>query len=145
RLLFSDGAAGGNYDVVWRKTDGSPVVRLGEGNVIGWSPDEAWALALVFTPPALVLYPVGTGDAVHLKRGVIDQYQTALWFPDGRSLLIVGNEASKPMRAYRQEIPNGEPVPLLPEGVVAAAIARDGRSILGVDRSHAWQWYPAAG
>ena len=35
RLLFSDGTMGGNYGVVWRKTDDSPIVRLGEGNVTG--------------------------------------------------------------------------------------------------------------
>ncbi|HKQ59642.1 MAG TPA: protein kinase [Candidatus Polarisedimenticolaceae bacterium] len=145
RLLFSDGTVGDNYGVVWRKTDGSPIVRLGEGNTLGWSPDESWALAQIFSPPELVLYPVGAGDPVRLKRAGIQQYERAFWFPDGKSLLIIGNEASKPMRAYRQDISGGDPVPLLDEGVAPGAITPDGQTILGVDRDHGWRWYPVAG
>jgi dipeptidyl aminopeptidase/acylaminoacyl peptidase len=145
RLLFSDGTTGGNYGVVWRKTDDSPIVRLGEGNVLGWSPDEAWALAQTFAPARLVLYPMGAGEPVPLKRGAIAEYQTALWFPDGKSILVVGNEAAKPTRTYRQEVPSGEPIPMLDEGVSPAVIAPDGQSILGVDREKKWQWYAVGG
>jgi eukaryotic-like serine/threonine-protein kinase len=145
RILFSDGTTGGNYGVVWRKTDGSPIFRLGDGSVVGWSPDEKWALAQIFAPPELVLYPMGAGEPVHLKRGAIADYQTALWFPDGKALLVVGNAAAKPTRAYRQEIPSGEPTPLLEEGVSPEAIAPDGQTILAVDRDQKWGWYPATG
>ncbi len=86
RVLFSDGTTGENYGVVWRKTDGSPIVRLGEGDSLAWSPDETWALAQIYTPPQLVLYPMGAGEPVRLKRGAIAQYQGAFWFPDGKSL-----------------------------------------------------------
>jgi Tol biopolymer transport system component len=145
RLLFSDGTSGGNYGMVWRKTDRSPIVRLGEGNALGWSPDEAWALAQLFTPPQLVLYPIGPGEPVRLKRGPIAEYQTARWFPDAKSLLVIANEAGKPTRAYRQDINGGEPMPILQEGVSAAAISPDGHTILGVDREMKWQWYPVPG
>ena len=104
RLLFSDGTTGGNYGVVWRKTDDSPIVRLGDGNVMGWSPDEQWALAQIFTPQQLVLYSMGPGEPVRLKRGTITEYHNALWFPDGKTLLVIGNEAGKPVRAYRQDM-----------------------------------------
>ncbi|MEO5894547.1 MAG: hypothetical protein ABIS06_02480 [Vicinamibacterales bacterium] len=144
-MLFSDGNTGGNYGIVWRMTDRSPIVRLGEGNALGWSPDERWALAQYFTPPQLVLYPMGPGELVRLKPGMITDFQTALWFPDGKSLLITGNEAGKPTRAYRQDVPGGEPKPLLEEGVIPAAISPDGLSILGVDTQKAWRWYPAGG
>ena len=145
RLLFGDGTAGKNYGVVWRPTDGSPIVRLGEGNPIEWSPDEAWVLALVFSPPQLVIYPMGAGDPVRPKRGVIADYQNAFWFPDGKSLLVVGNEAGKPSRMFRQEIPAGEPKPIFEEGVVAAAITPDGQTVLGFDRERKWRWYPVDG
>ena len=145
RLLFSDGTTGGNYGVVWRKTDDSPIVRLGDGNVLDWSPDETWALAQIFTPPQLVLYPMGPGEPVRLKRGTIAEYQSAIWFPDGKTLLVVGNEPQKPTRAYRQDISGGEPTPLLPEGVFPAAISPDGQTILGKDREGKWGWYPVAG
>jgi hypothetical protein len=102
--LFGDGTAGGNYGVVWRPTDGSPIVRLGEGNDIDWSPDESWVLANIFSPPELVLYPMGAREPVRLKRGTIAEYQTALWLPDGKSLLVVGNEPDKPTRVYQQDV-----------------------------------------
>jgi hypothetical protein len=85
---------------------------------------------------------MGAGEPVRLKRGAIAEYQTALWFPDGKSILIVGNENAKPTRAYRQDIPGGEPTPMLEEGVLPAAIAPDGQTILGVDREQTWRWYP---
>ena len=144
RLLFSDGTTGGNYGVVWRKTDDSPIVRLGDGNVLDWSPDETWALAQIFTPPQLVLYPMGPGEPVRLERGPIAEYQIAIWFPDGKTLLVVGNEPQKPTRAYRQDISGGDPTPLLPEGVFPAAISPDGQTILGKNREGKWAWYPVA-
>jgi Tol biopolymer transport system component len=114
RLLFSDGTAGSNYGLAWRLTDGSPIVRLGEGNNLDWSPDERWVLAQTFTPPQLLLYPMGAGEPVRLKRGAIAQYQqTALWFPNGKRLLVVGNEPGKPTAVFQQDIPDGEPQPVL--------------------------------
>jgi hypothetical protein len=145
RILFGDGTAGKNYGVVWRPTDGSPIVRLGEGNPIAWSRDEASVLALVFSPPQLVLYPMGAGEPVRLKRGAIADYQNAFWFPDGKSLLVVGNEAGKPSRTFRQEIPSGEPRPVFEEGVVAAAITPDGQAVLALDRDREWRWYRVDG
>jgi hypothetical protein len=32
RLMFSDGNAGSDYAVVWRTTEGSPIVQLGPGD-----------------------------------------------------------------------------------------------------------------
>jgi hypothetical protein len=145
RLLFTDGTAGNNYGVVWRKTDDSPIVRLGEGNTVDWSPDETWALAQIFSPPQLVLYPMGIGEPVRLKRGAIAEYFNVIWFPDGKRLLVIGNEPGKPTRAYRQDIPDGEPMPWLQEGVIPAAISPDGHAILAADRDRKWGWYPAAG
>jgi Tol biopolymer transport system component len=145
RILFGDGTAGKNYGVVWRPTDGSPIVRLGEGTDLDWSPDETWVLAQIFTPPELVLYPMGAGEPIRLQRGAIAEYQTALWFPDGKSLLVVGNEPGKPSRTYRQEIPTGEPKPIFEERVVAVAVTPDGQMVLALDRERKWRWYPVNG
>jgi dipeptidyl aminopeptidase/acylaminoacyl peptidase len=145
RLLFGDGTAGKNYGVVWRPTDGAPIVRLGEGTPFGWSPDEQWVLALIFSPPQLLLYPVGAGEPIRLKRGAIAEYQGAAWFPDGKSVLIVGHEAGKPTRTFRQEIPAGDAKPILEEGVIAAAVTPDGQTVLALDRERKWRWYPVNG
>jgi dipeptidyl aminopeptidase/acylaminoacyl peptidase len=145
RLLFGDGHAGGNYGVVWRPTDNSPIVRLGVGNPIDWSPDESWVLAWIPSPLELVLYPMGTGEPIHLKRGTLAQYQWSSWFPDGKSLLVFGNEKGKPTRGYRQVIPDGEPTPVLPEGITPVTITRDGKTVLAIDRDQKWRWHPLDG
>lgn len=145
KLLFSDGTAGGNYGVVWRRTDGSPIVQLGEGNASGFSPDDQWALAQIFTPPSWIAYPLGAGEPVHFKPGILDIVQNMSWFPDGKSLIVTGREKGKPVRAYRQQFPDGVPVPLLPEGVFPGDVTRDGQFILGRPEKGGWQWYPVAG
>ena len=88
---------------------------------------------------------MGPGEPVRLKRGAIAEYQGALWFPDGKALLIVGNEPGQPNRAYRQDTAGGEPTPLLREGVIPAAISPDGQAILAIDQERKWGWYPAVG
>ena len=56
-LLFDEeGEAGGaNYTVYLRKADGSPLVRLGEGNALALSPDAKWALSIM--PSAQLAVP----------------------------------------------------------------------------------------
>jgi Tol biopolymer transport system component len=62
-LLFAETGLGTNYAVCLRKTDGSPVVRLGEGWPADLSADGKWALAVVQSrPPQLVVYPTGAGE-----------------------------------------------------------------------------------
>jgi eukaryotic-like serine/threonine-protein kinase len=129
----------------WRPTDGSPIVRLGDGNNIDWSPDERWVLAQLFQPPQLLLYPMGAGEPVRLKRGTIAEYQTALWFPDGKRLLVMGNQAGKPTEVFLQDVPDGEPKPVLEPGIFPAAIARDGKTVLAINRERTWRWYSLSG
>jgi len=67
------------------------------------------------------------------------------WFPDGKSVLVVGREKDKGNRAYRQALPDGLPVPVLPDGVLPAAfspISPNGLLILARDAKSDWQWYP---
>ena len=49
------------------------------------------------------------------------------------------------LRAYRQDIPGGEPTPILQEGVLPAIVTPDGQTILAIDGERKWQWYPVNG
>ena len=131
-LLFDDesAAAGPNYRVCLRTTDGGPVVRLGEGIPTGLSPDGKWALAIVFTPPQLVIYPTGPGQTRRLPRGDLETYQSAGWFPDGKSVLVCGNEAGKASRCYAQDVSGGLPRPVTPEATTNGTVSPDGLRIL---------------
>ncbi|MGD1149358.1 MAG: protein kinase [Thermoanaerobaculaceae bacterium] len=131
-LLFTDSSstAGPNYAVCIRRTDGGPVVRLGAGQAYGLSPDEKWALAVVYTPAQLVIYPTGPGEPRRLPRGDLEAYQSASWFPDGKSVLVVGNEPGKASRCYAQDVSGGPPRPLTPEGTTSGYVSPDGRQVL---------------
>jgi len=131
-LLFEDdsSSAGLNYAVCLRMTDGGPVVRLGEGKSFGLSPDGKWALAIVYTPPQVVIHPTGPGEPRPLPRGALEAYQSASWFPDGTSVLVCGNEAGKASRCYAQSLAGGLPRPVTPEGTTKGTVSPGGLQIL---------------
>jgi len=131
-LLFVEQAvtAGSNYTVCLRTTEGGPVVRLGEGRPWGLSPDGRWALANIFMPPQLVIYPTGPGEPRRLPRADLETYQSAAWYPDGKTVLVAGNETGKAPRCYAQDLAGGPPRPVTPEGSVNCTISPDGLRIL---------------
>jgi hypothetical protein len=148
-MLFTE--AGGehnlNYTVCLRKTDNSPVVRLGEGMAQRLSPDGRWALAVVpASPMEPVLYPTGAGEPVKLSRGSIEAYETgAAWFPDGRRVVLCGVEPGRGRRVYVQEIPGGKPQPITPEGTHLGALSPDGKLVLARSSDGSWAIYPVQG
>ncbi len=145
-LLFDEeGEAGGaNYTVFLRKSDRSPVVRLGEGNALAISPDGKWALSMLPSPNSpFKLLPTGTGDLKALAVEGVSPEQAATWLPDSRGLVFAGSEPGRNLRLYVQSIDGGKPRPITPEGIVAAipgfAVSLDGRWVaaVGADRKAA--------
>jgi len=144
-LLFAETALGTNYAVCLRKTDGSPVVRLGEGWPADLSADGKWALAVVQTvPPRLLIYPTGAGETRQMERGQIENYASAQWFRDGKSVLISGNEPGKGTRFYMQEI-GGAPRAVTPEGTRDGLLSADGKLVLAKGADGKYSLYPIAG
>jgi hypothetical protein len=150
-LLFAETALGTNYGVCLRKTDGSPVVRLGEGWPMDLSADGKWVLVVVQSrPPELVIYPTGAGETRQLERGEIENYATAQWFRDGKSVLICGNERGKGTRFYVQDIGvqetgRGAARPVTPEGTRDGLLSSDGKSVLARGLEGKYSVYPIAG
>jgi hypothetical protein len=145
-LLFTETSVGANYAVCLRKTDGSPVVRLGEGWAADLSADGGSVLAVIQSrPPQLVVYPTGVGETRRLERGGIENYSTAQWFPDGRRVLVNGNEPGKGTRFYVQEVEGGPPRPVTPEGTRDGLLSRDGRTVLARGPDDRYSLYPIAG
>ncbi|HEV2399746.1 MAG TPA: protein kinase [Candidatus Sulfotelmatobacter sp.] len=144
-LLFSETALGTNYAVCLRKTDGSPVLRLGEGWAADLSADGKWVLAVVQSiPPKLLIYPTGAGETRQLERGQIEHYSTAKWFRDGKSVLICGNEPGKGTRFYVQEL-GGTPKAVTPEGTRDGLLSADGKFVLARGPDGKYSVYPIAG
>jgi serine/threonine protein kinase/Tol biopolymer transport system component len=132
-LLFDEeSTAVGPGLVCLRTTDGGPVVRLGEGYPLGFSPDGKWALALAGPMSQLVIYPTGPGETRRLPRGNLETYQVYAggWFPEGKSVLFGANEAGKASRCYAQDVSGGPPRPVTPEATAGCRVSPDGEQIL---------------
>jgi eukaryotic-like serine/threonine-protein kinase len=144
RLLFSETSIGKNYAACLRKTDGGPVLRLGEGWPSDLSADGKWVLAVVESqPPKLLIYPTGAGETRPLARGNIEHYTSAVWFRDGKRALISGNEPGKGARFYVQDL-SGIPKPVTPEGTRDGLVSADGKLILARGLDGKYSIYPIA-
>ncbi len=142
-LFMEQGVASGHtYAVCMRGTDGSPVLRLGEGAASGLSPDGRWALSIVYDVPShLMLLPTGAGEPTPVARHDIEDYLSARWVPDGR-IVFVGRRAGESPRVYVQPLDGGPPsavngdevvlrgLPVSPDGRWLACSALDGRVML---------------
>lgn len=116
-----------NVAIYLRKTDGSPAVRLGEGNQPALSPDGKWVSCIVTDgeQTKLTLLPTGAGvPRLVGAEGV--HYGRPEWFPDGQHILFTGNEKDRPTRTFVQDVRGGKPQPVTAEGVTAAHVSPDG-------------------
>lgn len=117
-LLSESGEGGGpGYAVFIRSTDGSPAVRLGEGQALSLSPDGKRVLA-VMHPAAdqqLVIHPTGPGEPKVFSLPNL-RVRTAVWLPDSRRFLMTAAEPGHESRVYLGDSEGGNPKPLTPEG-----------------------------
>ena len=115
-----------NAAIYLRKTDGSPAVRLGDGNIPALSPDGKWVSSVISegAQTKLTLLPTGAGEPRSLATEGIN-YGRAEWFPDGVRILFTGKEANRPQRTFMQDVRGGKPVPITPEGTIARAVSPD--------------------
>jgi Tol biopolymer transport system component len=151
-LVFSEVGEGGGatYGVYLRKTDGSPAVRLGDGDAQALSPDGKWVLGIHLSAPArLDLLPTGAGQPRDLKNPGIEHYHLANWFPDGKHVLFAGDEAGHGMRLYIQDIEGGDPRAFSPEGVDlirgSRSVSPDGKTVFGFGPDGKVSLYPVDG
>jgi eukaryotic-like serine/threonine-protein kinase len=148
-LLFTEAGEGGgpNYSVYERTIGEMSAVRLGDGMGLGLSPDGKWVIASVPTAPAqLVLLPTGPGEVKPLTHDAIN-HSRAKWLPDGRRFLFSGKEPGHAARIYRQDSPEGSPVPISPEGIdpLVVVLSPDGQQVIGLGPDGKAYFYPVAG
>ena len=99
-LVVTDQNVNG-YAATLRAADGSPPVRLGEGDGFGLSPDGKWALALTQLPPRrVVLYPTGTGSSLEMPNPEQLVSTHPSWLPDGRILMFAHTPGRGLNRGY---------------------------------------------
>jgi Tol biopolymer transport system component len=148
-VLFDEPGFGGgpNYSVFVRKTDGSPAVRLGEGNGQALSPDGKLAISVPITPPyRMLLLPTGPGQPRRLEGNI--EVHLARWLPDGKRILFEGHEAGRGARLFLQDLAKGGPRAVTPEGVRlfdGREISGDGRFVVAVGPDRKAYVYPLEG
>ena len=131
KVLFTEEADGGgpNYTVFLRDTDGSPPVRISEGQGGAISPDNQWVLTKPARGGPLSLVPTGAGAARQLTHDNIS-YAAAAFMPDGKHVLASGIESGHGGRDYLIDINSGESKPITPEGTTGNVISPDGRKVI---------------
>jgi eukaryotic-like serine/threonine-protein kinase len=129
-LLMELEATGAKAVTYIRATDGSPALRLGEGDPVALSPDASLALVMrqEGSQPRLIVIPTKAGEQRVLPHGAIQEYRGAVFFPDNERILVVGREKDR-FKTYIQELDGTPPRPFLPEGVLAEAISPDGNRV----------------
>jgi Tol biopolymer transport system component len=149
-VAFTEEAEGGGpgYSVYLRKTDGSPAVRLGEGEAIALSPDGKWVLSVLvrLDPAPLVLLPTGAGEPKPLPKDSIHHgAEPASFTPDGRRIVFVGSEPGRGRRTWIQDLDGGKARPVTPEGVVGTVVSPDGRFVVARGADQKVAVYPVDG
>ena len=135
-MILADvvGASGGRGGSVYlRRTDGSPAVRLSEGNAFGFSPDGKWLTGYT-TKDAnnrkFVLWPTGTGEEKEVSVPGLEVALVIGWLPGEQNFLVSGARPGKKgwqrfawdaahgtLRAVSPEGMSGEGLPLVsPDG-----------------------------
>jgi tRNA A-37 threonylcarbamoyl transferase component Bud32/Tol biopolymer transport system component len=141
-LVSEEGDGGGaGYGVYLRKLDGSPAVRLGNGQALALSPDGKWVLAQRQNPaPAqLILLPTGAGDAKVVTNDDIT-HLGGRFMPDGNHVLFVGFAPRRQTRSYIQDLEGGAAKPITAEGVGGLLVSPDGTTLIAQRKL-----YPIAG
>jgi serine/threonine protein kinase/WD40 repeat protein len=148
-LLFAEvGEAGGaTYGAYIRGTDGSPAIRLGDGEPFALSPDGVWALCATHaSPPQLVLLPTKAGKA----RIVTDDsiaHLGAAWLPDGKRIVFSGSEPGHAVRLYVQDVEGGKPEAISPDGsgTWTVLVSPDGKLVVGIGPDGKYYFFPVDG
>jgi serine/threonine protein kinase/Tol biopolymer transport system component len=134
-LVFTEEGDGGGagYSVFLRKLDGSPPVRLGEGEGVAISPDGKWVLTcrVRYSLAPLVLLPTGAGEPRPFPKDLINHDSARASFSrDGRSVVFSGSEPGRALRTWVQDLEGGKPRPVTPEGVFGTLLTPDGKHLL---------------
>jgi Tol biopolymer transport system component len=115
---FGEGGGVGRWSVFLRKTDGSPAVRLGEGEAFSLSPDGSQALSLRRGPqPTLVILPTGAGEAREIANPQHFDYLSARWLHDGKRIGFAALEPGHGLRYWVQPLDATTAQPITPEGI----------------------------
>jgi hypothetical protein len=113
--------AGPNGGAYLRRTDGSPAVRLGDGDPMSLSPDGKWVLTLTLSAtPDVVLLPTGSGSP---RKVPVEGVKPLLanFIGDGRRIAIRHSAPGEPPQTSVVGLEGGRPKSVPVPGALASA------------------------
>jgi len=148
-VLFTEqGIGGGRYYTVYlRGIDGSPAVRLGEGQGLALSPDGKWAISWEMQRPNnLHLLPTGAGSS-RMLASTETRFWGGVWFPDGRRVLSLAEDSDGVYRAVIIDVETSEIRPVGEQDVAPAPmiVHPDGERFVASEAEGRLALYPMAG
>jgi len=115
-VAFTESGPGtpNDYLVFFRHLDGSAAVELGEGSIMGMTPDGKNVVALVPSQPTkLRILPTGAGETRTFDVAPVQVDDSVVsWMPGAREFVFLGHEGVAPPRAYRLSLEGGPARPL---------------------------------
>jgi eukaryotic-like serine/threonine-protein kinase len=112
----------------YRRTDGSPAVRLGRGAAT-ISPDGKSVL-VDGRDSKLVLQPIGPGEAKQLPTPGLVAFEHSVWSDDGRTIAYEAQTTQNGWNVYTQRVEGGTPVLVKTGGRFATpTLSPDGRTL----------------
>ena len=145
-VFFESGeGAGQNFVSYYRKTDGSPAVKLGNGRFPELSPDGNSVVATTQATDGVVILPIGPGEA---RRIAVPGFRLNFVrrLPGARGVLFTGSEAGHGLRLYSMDLEGGKPRAMTPEGIAPLfAVSPGGKFAAVVNAQRQMLLYPLAG
>lgn len=115
-VAFTESGPGApdDYLVFFRRLESPAAVELGEGDILGMTPDGKYVVALVPSQPTkLRILPTGAGEARTFDTAPVQVGPgTVSWMPGGKEFVFLGHEGIAPPRAYRVSLDGGPASPL---------------------------------
>ena len=136
-MLLSDQSAN-PYTAYLQRADGSPPVRLGEGDAYSLSPDGRWGVALTTEAPSrILLHPTGPGESREMPNGRHILVEAITWLPDGKRLVAFGSTPTERSRGWVLDAGDGAARPFTEAGVgfdsSMPVVSPDGSRVVGQD------------
>ena len=140
QVLFDEQSefAGANYTVAVRSVDGSPPIKLGDGELSKYSPDGKWVGAVIPSQPNhVMLLPTGAGQARDISVDGLQMLQRVGFLHDGR-LLLVGAWPNDGTRCFVRSLEGGPLKPITGEGVLECRDSPDSRQLAAYQSGDLW-------
>ncbi|HEX4593178.1 MAG TPA: protein kinase [Bryobacteraceae bacterium] len=144
--------AGPKGSIYARKTDGTPPLRLGDGNAYTLSPDGKWVSGYVIDDSGsrrFVLFPTGAGEEVAVDVPGVKPAALFGWLAGEQRYLVTGRLPNKKYQCFAWDARRGTAQPVCPEGTpdrVDISASPDGTKVLNASNDGgSWVVYPVDG